>query len=136
MMVICVCFALALFAAAMGGVWLKENDNLAGAMALFFASAFIVVGAVFTRDLGAGKLAKVSVLTEHAIYETLSSVPDNGKYAVILREWDRGGNLASYLLDKNPPKTFKAINDKNDPYQSVSIPVSYYEIKNVRMAMK
>jgi len=84
---------------------------------LAVSSAGFMVAALLTAySSGSGELREGS-LKPDAIYEVLSSAPDKGKYAVILREQD--GHLVAHLLKNNPPKMFKYSNDMsdaNDPY--------------------
>mgnify|MGYP001607576805 CR=1 FL=1 len=86
------------------GIAMKNSDDSGALLCLFFSPIFIGMGAVITYGHGTGELS-IYRLEHNAIYETVSSTPDNGKYAVILREQD--GSLSAYLMDQNPPKMFK-----------------------------
>ncbi len=83
---------------------------------LFFLGIFFTAMSLgFTYRCGTSNLKTFDDLKTNEIYEVASSVPEKGKWAVILRNQD--GNLLAYILTQNPPKVFKKTNDRKNPYQ-------------------
>ena len=85
-------------------IWFGSCTDSGAGILVVAAAALIGLGALVAYEHGTGELS-IYRLEHNAIYETVSSTPDNGKYAVILREQD--GSLSAYLMDQNPPKMFK-----------------------------
>ena len=111
MMMLMMGLLLVLFVAYMAG---KDTEEPFLFFIMLGGLAFLVMGSTLMYYSGTGELSMERLKT-NSVYEVLSSAQDKGKYAVILREQD--GHLAAYLLDKNPPNVFKAVDNENDPYQ-------------------
>ena len=99
-----------------GSILLQKDTS---PFVLFAFAGFFMIATGFIVIYGEGKegiLLGTGRLKENAIYETVSSVPEKGKWVVVLRNQD--GDLFAHLLDQNPPKVFKKTNDPKNPYQS------------------
>lgn len=83
-------------------------------MILVCSMVLVLTGSyeIYNQALGhLGKDSDQTPLETNEIYEVISSVEVNGKYAVILQT--RSGVLLAYTLDEDPPKTFKVVEVKS-----------------------
>ncbi|MEK7463372.1 MAG: hypothetical protein AAB621_03365 [Patescibacteria group bacterium] len=133
--VIALVLVIGFFCAISAGVEMEKADHkgdgsIANGTSLVFALLFIVAGSIMMYFHGVGKLLVLGDfidLKPNAVYETLSSVQDDGKYIVILRN---DGQRIAYLLEKDPPSLFKYTGNPSNPYQLV-IPVPITHINSM-----
>ena len=104
-----------IFAIGFGCELGKDNDP--SVLSFLLPIGLIITGACLIHEAGNGKPIG-GQLERNAVYERLSSAPDNGKYVVVLRK--QNGDVVVHLLDKNPPLAsnyFKYTGNADNPYQ-------------------
>lgn len=91
-----------------------DNDDKEVGLLIVVALYSSLIGVGIVTSCRKGVLNQGNLKT-NAIYETVVAKEDSGKVVAILREQD--GELRAYELKKLPPPVFKAVKDKDNPYQ-------------------
>lgn len=124
MLVIIILLVLGFLNVVVAAVRMERNNENGALLSFVMATILILAGSVRLYEHGVGRLGlNEKSLKSNAVYETLSSVRDDGKYIVVLRN---DGKRIAYLLEKDPPSLFKYTGNPSDPYQVIlPIPITH-----------